>query len=248
MIRKPQPRLYTELASWWPLFSPPSHYAEEAADLLPRVLAAPDMPPHTLLELGSGGGSLASHLKGALRMTLTDRSPQMLAINRSVNPECEHILGDMTSLDLGRQFDIVFVHDAVMYATDRQTVCATLQTAYRHCRPGGAALFVPDCVRETFRPETTCGGEDGPDGTALRYLEWHRDPDPADETYEVTYAFLLREADGTMRIDSDRHEYGLFPRAAWLQWMTEVGFLAESTPDKWKRDIFIGRRRKLDAG
>ncbi|MGH9323842.1 MAG: class I SAM-dependent methyltransferase, partial [Vicinamibacteria bacterium] len=90
-------RLYTDLAEWWPLFSPPSHYVEEAADLLPVLLEAPDAPPRTLLELGCGGGSLAYHLKARLQLTLSDRSEPMLAVSRAVNPECEHVLGDMRS-------------------------------------------------------------------------------------------------------------------------------------------------------
>jgi hypothetical protein len=53
-----QPRIYTDLAHWWPLFSPPIHYVEEAADLLRILLNATDSPPKTLLELGCGGGSL----------------------------------------------------------------------------------------------------------------------------------------------------------------------------------------------
>ena len=35
-----EPLLYTELASWWPLLSPPSHYVEEAADLPAQLLTA----------------------------------------------------------------------------------------------------------------------------------------------------------------------------------------------------------------
>ena len=38
----------------------------------------------------------------------------MLAINQATNPECEHIVGDMRTLDLGRQFDVVLIHDAIM--------------------------------------------------------------------------------------------------------------------------------------
>ncbi|MBK5295921.1 MAG: hypothetical protein JJE40_02115 [Vicinamibacteria bacterium] len=63
----PQLRLYSDLAAWWPLMSPPSHYVEEAEDVLPRLLAAPDAPPRTILERGSGGGSLASLYVFALR-------------------------------------------------------------------------------------------------------------------------------------------------------------------------------------
>jgi len=86
----PLPRLYDELADWWPLLSPPSGYVEEAADLGPRLRVNLGSEPATLLELGAGGGSLAFHLKRQFQMTLTDRSPGMLAVRQAVNPECEH--------------------------------------------------------------------------------------------------------------------------------------------------------------
>ena len=235
-------RTYTDLAPWWPLFSPPSHYVEEGQDLLPTLLATPDAPPATLLELGAGGGSLAYHLKGQLTLTLSDVSVQMLANSRTVNPECEHVVGDMRTLDLGRTFDLVFIHDAIMYATDEASVRATLATAARHCRPGGGIVVVPDHVRETFEPETSHGGDDAEDGRGLRYLQWSWDPDPNDTTFEVAYAFLLREADGSVRMEIDRHVEGLFPRAAWLTWLREAGFDATSRLDAWQRHVFSGRK------
>jgi trans-aconitate methyltransferase len=232
-------RMYSELASWWPLLSPPSHYIEEAADLLPVLIGATEAQPSTLLELGSGGGSLAYHFKDRLSLTLTDRSPEMLAVSKAVNPECEHIVGDMTSLDLGREFDRLFVHDAIMYATDRDALRATMRTAYRHCRTGGAALFVPDHVRETFAPATESGGEDGPDGRGLRYLEWSWDADAADDTYEVAYAFLLRNTDGRMQVEGEQQRHGCFARADWLAWLRETGFAPRVRTDPWDRDVFI---------
>lgn len=146
-----QPRLYTDLAARWPFFSPPLHNLDEAADFIPVLLSAADSPPRTLLELGCGGGSLAHHLKGRLQLTLTDRSASMLAVSREVNPECEHRLGEMRSLELGREFDLVLIHDAIIYATDPSSVLATLRTAYRHFRPGGAALILPDWVKHGAR-------------------------------------------------------------------------------------------------
>jgi SAM-dependent methyltransferase len=239
-------RLYQELASWWPLMSPPSHYVEEAADLLPLLLgdvdpAAATVPRPTLLELGSGGGSLAFHLKSHFISTLTDISPGMLAVSRQVNPECEHVLGDMRTLDLGRAFDRVLVHDAIMYATDPAAVRATIRTAARHCRPGGRAVFVPDCVRETFEPETEHGGEDAPapDRRALRYLMWTWDPDPADTTFDAIYAFVLRDIDGRITVEQDHHREGLFPRADWLAWFADAGFQPRIHVDPWGRDVFI---------
>ena len=40
---------------------------------------------------------------------------------------------------------------------------AAIETAHLHCRPGGAALFAPDHLRENYRPSTDCGGCDGED-------------------------------------------------------------------------------------
>jgi SAM-dependent methyltransferase len=233
------PRLYDDLADWWPLLSPPAHYGEEADDLLPILLAAADAPPRTLLELGCGGGSLAYHLKAHLRLTLTDRSPRMLEVSRAVNPECEHVAGDMRNLDLGRTFDLVLIHDAIMYLTDGASVQAAIATAHRHCRRGGGLVILPDCVRETFAPETTSGGEDAPDGRGLRYLEWSWDPDPNDDTFLSAFSVLLRAADGSLRAELDVHRCGLFARAQWSKWLEEAGFRVTSRIDPWSREIFI---------
>jgi hypothetical protein len=129
-----------------------------------------------------------------------------------------------------------------MYATDADAVRATLRTAVRHCRPGGLIVIVPDCVRETFRPDTDHGGEDADDGRALRYLMWSWDPDPADDTFEVAYAFLLRDADGHTTVEHDRHREGLFSRDAWLSWFAEAGLPTRIHHDPWDRDVFIARK------
>ncbi len=238
------PHMYGDLAEWWPLLSPPSEYEEEAADLLRRLPARTSSGTATLLELGAGGGSLAFHLKHHFRLTLTDLSSEMSAVSQAINPDCEHLLGDMRSLRLGREFDIVLIHDAIMYATEPEEVQATLRTAAIHCRGGGTVAVLPDYVRETFTVGTECDGHEAPDGRGLRYLEWRWDPDPADSTYLVDYAFLLRSADGTVRVVHDRHEEGLFSRTEWFRWFAEAGLPAVSALDSSGREIFIGTRSR----
>ncbi|WP_242342207.1 class I SAM-dependent methyltransferase [Anaeromyxobacter terrae] len=152
----------------------------------------------------------------------------MLAQSRALNPECEHVPGDMRGLRLGRTFDAVLVHDAITYMTSESDLRAAIATALVHCRPGGAALFVPDCTRETFTTRTDHGGRDG-DGRALRYLEWTWDPDPGDSTYLVDFAYLLREG-GDVRALHDRHVCGLFPRARWRALIAEAGFEPRPLP------------------
>ena len=62
---------------------------------------------------------------------------------------------------LGRTFDAVFIHDAIMYMTTQADLTAALATAHAHLKPGGALLVMPDCVSETYVPNVEDGGEDG---------------------------------------------------------------------------------------
>ncbi len=79
------------------------------------LVEAIDGEATTLLELGAGAGHNAVHLKGTFVCTLSDLSESMLALSRELNPTCDHVLGDMRTLRLGRSFDAVLVHDAICH-------------------------------------------------------------------------------------------------------------------------------------
>ena len=55
--------MYSDLAPWFHLLTHPSDYGDEAAFVSRVVDDVGDGESHTLLELGSGGGNNASHLK-----------------------------------------------------------------------------------------------------------------------------------------------------------------------------------------
>jgi SAM-dependent methyltransferase len=236
-----QPRLYSEFASWFHLLTAPASYVEEAEFARQTLLDASSSPIHTVLELGAGGGNNALHLKPHFKMTLTDLSAAMLERSRSINPECEHIEGDMRSLRLGREFDAVFVHDAVCHLTTREDLSACMRTAFIHCKRGGVALFMPDFVRERFRSAVHHGGHDGGE-RSLRYMEWTFDPDASDNTYTNDFVYMFREGNGPVRVEHDTHVNGLFARAEWLNGLREAGFDARMLEDPYDREVFVGRK------
>ena len=208
-------RMYSELAPWFHHVTHPDEYADEAAHVARLSTAACRGAAKTLLELGSGGGNNASHLKAHFSCTLTDVSPDMLALSRTLNPECEHIVGDMRTLRLEQLFDIVFVHDAINYMTTEADLRAAIATAAAHIRPGGVAIFMPDAVTETFAPGAEHGGRDGVGGRGLRFLGWTHELNADGVTYDVDYVLLIHEPGRPIRLEQDRHTMGLFPRATW---------------------------------
>lgn len=240
-------RMYTDLADWWRLLSPVAGYAEEAAVFKRALLEHASTRPQTLLELGSGGGNNAFHLKADFEMTLVDRAESMLRQSRAINPELPHHFGDMRDIRLGSVFDAVFIHDAIGYMTSRTDLARAMATASVHCRPGGIALFAPDETLERFATHTDCGGTD--DGArGFRYLEWSWDPDPDDDTFITDYAFLIRDADGEVRTVHDRHIHGIFSRAVWLDTMAAAGFeprseIYEHSELENGYELFIGVKR-----
>jgi SAM-dependent methyltransferase len=235
-------KLYGEIAEWWPIFSQPDEYKDEAAFFKRLLKKSSTPPPRTLLDLGSGGGNIAVHLKRYFSMTLVDMSPGMLKVSRALNPDCVHIKGDMRTVRLDTTFDAVFVHDAICHMTNKADLRAALRTAFVHCKPGGVALFVPDYVKEIFIEETDHGGSDSDRGS-VRFVQWVTDPNPQDRTYLVDFAILLRDLRGRMRVVHDRHVYGLFSRAEWRSLLREVGFTrVKLVNDFYRREMFLARK------
>jgi SAM-dependent methyltransferase len=238
--------MYSDLAPWFHLLTHPSDYEDEAAFVSRVVDGVIEGEARTLLELGSGGGNNASHLRARFECTLTDLSPDMLALSRTLNPECEHLEGDMRTLRLGRTFDVVFIHDAVSYLTAESDLRAAIETAAVHVRPGGVVVLTPDATTEIFTPKTDHGGHDGPDGRSLRYLEWIHAPEEGSSTYVTDYAIVARGPGEELRVVHDRHTLGLFPEATWRRLIVDCGLeLVDTTvenPYELEQAAFVARR------
>ncbi len=241
------PKLYTDLAGWFHLLTAPEDYAEEAAFYLQAIRAASDQVPQTMLELGSGGGNNASHLKTHFELTLVDISAEMLQISQQLNPECNHIQGDMRTVRLGQLYDVVFVHDAIVYMTSESDLNNAIETATLHCRPGGIILFAPDHVKENFKPYTSHGGHDG-QKRSIRYFDWTWDPDPGDTVYISDMIYTMKNEDREIRVEHDRHILGLFPRRTWLDLLSNAGLHSQVIPFDHSQiepgtcEIFLARK------
>jgi hypothetical protein len=152
----------------------------------------------------------------------------------------------MRTLRLGRTFDAVLLYEAVAYMISEPDLRQALETTFVHTKPGGVAIISPDTTRETFAPWTDHGGTDHPDGRGARFFDWTWDPDPEDTWVQTEFVFLLRHADGTVRVVHDPHRTGLFSHDDWLRLIKEVGFEGTSVVERRLDDrlltFFVARR------
>jgi len=220
-------RLYGELAWLWPLWGEPAEYAPYCRQVTERIREYAEIPVHTLLDIGCGGGKNIFNLKRDFELTGLDASPRMLELARELNPGCALVRGDMRDFDLGRTFDAVLVDDAIAYMKSREDLRAALACAWRHLAPGGVMIVNPDELKETFvqnRTSATSGtGKSVREGVEAVFIENDYDPDPEDDLYEATMVYLIRE-EGRLRVETDRHLLGIFTLDVWRKTLTGIGF------------------------
>ncbi len=224
-----QNRLYDEFAYLWPLVSDPKNYIKEAG-IWKKVLREKLGPGrHEILELGVGGGNNLSHLTADFKAVAVDLSDKMMNNSRKLNPDVEHIVGDMRTMRLGRKFKAVLIHDAINYMLTEDDLRAAFKTAREHLESGGVFITAPDYTAETFVDGVVGHDTGSSDRTRLVYIDYQFDPDPDDTTYEYLMIYIIHE-NGEVRIEHDRHISGLFPLKRWLELLAETGFAVEKYP------------------
>lgn len=244
----PLGRLYGDLCDLWPFISDPQEYTAEAAHWQTILQEKLGDGRHRLLELGVGGGHNLSHFAAGHDVVAVDISERMIGHAKELHPSVKFLIGDMRSVRLGQQFDAVLIHDAISYMLTESDLRATLSTAAAHLRQGGVAIFAPDHFKETFaiQPQIFTSSRTI-ESTRVTYTEYHYDLDPSDTTTECIMMFLIHNS-GELKIEFDRHIFGLFPRDTWIAVMSAAGFTPEVRsfrlgPEGTDYTLLVGARR-----
>ena len=246
------PRLYDELAEYWPLLSPPADHADEAAwidrVLQDRLGPASSSARPCILELGSGAGHTLTHLVDRYEIVATDISPPMLAQSRKINPTVEHHTADMCTFRLDRQFDAVLATESIDYIKTQSNLRSVFTTAAIHLRPGGLFLVAPTYTRETYVNHQAEHDHRMDSQAEVTFVSYVRH-EPTSTTFELIMLLLIKEH-GRMRIEQDRHTCGLFAQSTWHRLLAEAGFDVEkhahesNEGDPLPSDMFVAMKRR----
>jgi SAM-dependent methyltransferase len=142
--------------------------------------------PSSVLDAGCGTGRVAVELaRRGLDVVGVDLDPAMLAAARVKAPAIEWVEGDLSTLDLGRTFDLVVMAGNVMIFTEPGTEGAVLARAAAHLRPGGLLV-----AGFTLGPLALADYDRLADAAGLasegRFATWTRAPFTATADYAVS--------------------------------------------------------------
>jgi SAM-dependent methyltransferase len=141
--------------------------------------------PASVLDAGCGTGRVAVELaRRGIEVVGVDRDPSMLTTARSAAPEVEWIEADLTTLDLGRTFDVVVMAGNVMLFTDDPD--ATVASCAHHLSPTGLLIAgfsiggrvtpsghtLPPYDLSSYDPSCAAAGLT----LAERFATWEREP------------------------------------------------------------------------
>ena len=246
-------RMYDDFAHLWPLISHHSDYEFEAKHWRNALTAELGQGRLRILELGVGGGNNLHHIlypecdgrmsadpacngehmqrdQPAHDAVVVDPSVKMLANCRLLNPTAVQHIGDMRSVRLGEKFDAVLIHDAVCYLMSEDDINATLATARAHLRDRGVLIMAPDWYSETYPGTKLDAGIRRDVAPEFASIEYDHDPDPSDNTLESVFIYIIKNADGSVSVEEDRHITGIFSIHTWLDLMEQSGFRAKRLP------------------
>lgn len=242
---------YNDLAWTEDWLANPEEHKDEVMFYVDLIKSKSVNPPITLLHLGCGAGGHDTFFKQHFTITGVDLSKGMLKIARDRHPDIEYIEGDMRTIQLNRQFDVIAIPDSIDYMVSEEDLLQVITNAVFHLKTGGILLVVAK-TQETFHNNNFAySGEK--EGVSVTLLENNYINTFNPNTYEATFMYLIRKQ-GRLSIHTENQILGLFPQATWENIFIKSGLVMQRTTlssvyEKYILDkgeypltIFIGKK------
>jgi ubiquinone/menaquinone biosynthesis C-methylase UbiE len=161
--------------------------AAEGTDVHGEATFVRALQPRTVLDAGCGTGRVAIELsRHGIEVVGADISSSMLETARELAPQLDWIEADLTTLDLGRRFDVVVMAGNVLLFTEPGTEAAVVESCARHLTDGGALVagfqLTQGYSLEQYDDACARAGLT----LAERFATWDREPFEAGGDYAVS--------------------------------------------------------------
>lgn len=235
--------LYGELSKYYDLIYSFKDYKKEAVRIKALVSKYKKSEGKELLDVACGTGHHLNHLKEEFSCTGVDTSKEILEIARKNNEGIAFEDADMTTMDLGKRFDVITcLFSSIGYVKTYSNLEKTIRNFAEHLKKGGAVLIEPWFTKSAYIPGSphmeTYDGKD----IKIARLSVSR---VKGNLSVIDMHYLVAERDEDVKYFLDRHELGLFEIDQTLKILEEAGlqsrFLKHGLVDK--RGMFVGTKQ-----
>ncbi len=215
-------------------------YEREAALIHDAIETRKRSGGNALLDAGCGTGRHLEFLRTWYDCEGLDVDRAMLAIAAQRVPAAPLHCQDMIGFNLDRRFDaLIALFGAVAYVPNVRLLEQTLETFYRHLKPGGVAIVEPWVQPEAWHDGMVDARfADEPDLKVARMSVSRRDGNVA----ILNYSFMVAARDG-VRTFNEPHRRMLFTREQYRSAFAHARFAVEFVEGGPSgRGLFIGTR------
>lgn len=219
--------LYDAIYSW-------KDYAAEGERL--QALIQERVPgARTLLDVACGTGMHLAQLGRWYEGEGVDLDPALLAIARERLPGVPLHEADMTTLDLGREFDVVTcLFSSIAYTVTEARLREAAASLARHVAPGGLLVIEPWILPEQWKPHHV--GAVFVDEPELKVARINsHGGEPAGDVLAIDFEYLVGTPAEVERF-TERHEVGMFRKEQYLDAVRNAGLEPE-----WQDEGLMGR-------
>ena len=195
---------------------------------------------NTLLDVACGTGMHAGLLSKYYKVEGVDLNANMLKVARKKHPKIRFHQGDMTSFDLGRQFDIVTcLFSSIGYMKTKGDLQKAIKNMVRHLLPGGVLLVEPWFTPEQWNPRrVSLILVDSPDHKIIRMSLGGQ----KGRLSLLEFQYLIGTLKGIEHI-TEHHEFGLFTHEEYLDAFPSTGLkVIHNKKGVDGRGLYIGRK------
>lgn len=230
---------YSRLAKYYDKMYESFDYEKNVADLHMIIQKYKKSSGNRLLDVACGTGTHISYLKHMYNALGFDISADMLEIARGKCSDVEFIQGNMISMMLDREFDVIIcLFGSIGYLTDRKDLEQAIHAFSNHIVTGGLLVIEPMFTSETYRDRSTgilC--LDLPEIKIARANVTRRDGDIA----YLDFHFLISTKEKGTEYFIDPSPMSIFSKGTYLQLMEKNSFSASFIePGLSKEGLFIG--------
>ena len=213
-------------------------YAAEATRL--HELIDERVAARTLLDVACGTGKHLAELREWYEVEGVDVDPALLALARERLPGVPLHEGDMTTLDLGREFDVVTcLFSSIGYVRTRERLGEAVARLAAHIAEGGLVVVEPWLTPESWIPDHVHAVY--VDEQELKIARVNAGA-PVGEEVAIDMHYLVGTPAGVEYI-VEPHVLGLYTHDEYLDAFRAAGLEAEHEPEGLMgRGLYLGRR------